>query len=101
MLAGKGALGRRRARRLAHKVRKPREIVLAFEHERIRLLVGEEILAERRAKRREPLADLSQPLARIGVERGTGALEHQVITLQHARLLGVEAGRLTALPERV
>src|SRR5262245_15130555 len=101
MLAGKGALGRRRARRLAHKVRQSRQIVLALEHERITLLVGEHILAERGAERREPLVDLSKPLARLGIERGTGALEHQVIALQHARLLGVEAKRLAALAERV
>src|SRR4051812_4181927 len=101
MLAGKGALGCRRARRLAHKIRQSREIVLAFEHERISLLIGEHILAERGAERRQPLADLSKALACLGIERRAGALEHQVIALQHTRLLSVEAERVAALPERV
>src|SRR5262245_23754211 len=101
MLAGKPALGRRRARRLAHKVRQARQIVLGFKLERIGLLVSQNVLAERGAKDRQPLADLSQPLARLGIERRTGALEHQIIALQNARLLAVEAECAAALPERV
>src|SRR5262245_2163352 len=101
MLAGKPALGRRGARRLAHKVRQAREIVLGFELERIGLLVSENVLAERGAKGRQPLADLSQSLARLGIERRAGALEHQIIALQNARLLGREAECVAALPERV
>ncbi len=96
------ALGRGRARRLAStKSGRPAQIVLAVEHERVGLLVGEHVLAERRAERRQPLADLGEPLARLGIERGAGALEHQVIAFQHARLLGIEAERVAALPERV
>src|SRR5262245_19444301 len=101
MLAGKPALRRRRARRLTDKIRQPRQIVLALELKRIGLLVGKDILAERGAERCEPLVDLSEPLTRVGIERRAGALEHQVVALQHACLLGIAAERLAALPEGV
>ena len=91
MLAGEAALLGRRPRRRAHEIGQAREVVLALEHERIALLVRQHVLAEAGAERRQPLVDLGEPRLGRGIERGAGALEHQVVALEHARLLGRQA----------
>src|ERR1700757_3893712 len=40
-----------------HETRQPRQVLLALERERIGLLVGQHVLAERGAQTREPLVD--------------------------------------------
>ena len=77
------------------------EVVLGFEHQGIGLLVGEHVLAECGAERRQPLADRGEPLLVRGVEAGAGAAEGHVVALQHARLLGREAELAAALPQRL
>ena len=95
MLALEAALLGVAARRRAREIRQPGEIVLAERHH-IGLLVGEHVLAERRAEAREPLGDLLQPLLGGAVEPGAGTAEHRVVALQHARLLGRQAEALGA-----
>ena len=75
------------ARRRAREVRQAGEVVLAERHH-VGLLVGEHVLAERGAERREPIPDLLQPLLRGRIEPGARAAEQRVVALQHARLLG-------------
>ncbi len=79
------------ARRGAHEIRQAGEIALALEHERVFLLVGQQVLAERRAERGEPLVDLGQARLRRRGQRGAGARVLDVIALEHAPLLGREA----------
>ncbi len=78
------------ARGGAHEIRQAGEVALAQRH-RVALLVGEHVLAKRRAERREPVADLLQPLLRRRLEPGAGAVEECVVALQHPALLGREA----------
>ena len=80
---------------------KPREVLLAFEHQRIGLLVGQNILAEGGAELGQPFADSGDP--RLGVLRqaGAGAAEGDVIALQDPRLLGRETERIAPVPQRV
>ena len=60
---------------------------LLGERQHVSLLVGEHVLAERRAEAGKPVADLLQPLLGGGIEPGAGAAEERVVALQHARLL--------------
>ena len=57
------------------------------------LLVGENVLAERGAKLREPLDNIGEPRLRFAVERGAGAAKRCVIALEHALLLGGKVER--------
>ncbi len=63
------------------------EVVFGLQHQGIGLLVGEHVLAERGAQRREPLPDLGHPLLAGLIEAGAGAAEGHLVALQHARLL--------------
>ena len=100
VLAGEPALLGRCPRRRAHEIGQAREVVLALEHERIALLVRQHVLAEGGAERRQPLVDLGEPRLRRGIERGAGALEHQVVALEHALLLGGEAELVASAMQR-
>ena len=64
VLAGKAALLGRLARGGAQEIRQTGKIRLAVEHERIALLVGKHVLAERSAERRQPFGDRREPLLR-------------------------------------
>ena len=90
VLAREAALLGRRARRRAHEIGQTGELVLAVEHEGIALLVRQHVLAEAGAERGEPLVDVGETGLRRGVERGAGALEHHVVAIEHALLLGRE-----------
>ena len=85
--------------RLAHEVGQAGKLGLFMQGQCEALLIGEHILDERRAKLRQPLDDLRQPLFRLAVERGPGAAKGCVIALEHALLLGGEVERL-ALPHQ-
>ena len=69
------------------KIRQPIEIVLIEQHEP-RFFVRQHILAELRAKRRQPLVDRGE--ARLGFWRQpcAGAREIEMIAREHARLFG-------------
>ena len=74
VLAGHAALGGGRARRRAHEIGQAGEVVLALEHQRVVLLVGQHVLAEGRAERGQPLGDLGEPLLGGGVEAAPARL---------------------------
>ncbi len=57
------------------------------------MLVGEHVLAERGAERRQPSGDLRKSRPRLGVEARALAAEGDVVALQHPHLLGIEAER--------
>ena len=80
-----------RPRRRAYEIGQAREVVLALEHQRIALLVRQHVLTEGGAERRQPLVDLGEPRLGLCIERRAGALEHQVVAVEHALLLGGEA----------
>ncbi len=101
MLAGHLALFGRRLRRIAHEVGQACEIGLAVQRHRIGLLVGQHVLAERGAERREPLDDLGKPLAFVRRESRALAAVAGVVALQHAPLLGRQAKAVALLMERV
>ncbi len=101
MLAGKPALLGVGAQRRAHEVGQAREVVLALQHELPALLVGEHVLAERRAERREAFADLGEPRFCRGVERRAGALERHMVAIEHALLFGGEAKLAATAMQRV
>ena len=90
----------RPARCGAGEIRQADEVVFA-ERQHIRLLVGEHVLAETGAKRREPVADVLQPLLRRGVEACPGAAEQRVVAFQHARLLACQAETRGVAMQRV
>jgi hypothetical protein len=87
MLAFEPAL-RGRFRRGAHeKIRQPREIVLALQHEHVGLFIGQHILAEGRAECRQPLVDFGKPLLLVRPEIGAAPHKACVIAFEHARFL--------------
>ena len=91
-LPGMLALFGRGLRRIAHEVGQAGEIGLAVQRHRVGLLVGQHVLAERGAERREPLDDRRQAACFLsGVERRALAAVAGVVALQHALLLGREA----------
>ena len=95
------ALGRVRLQGLADGSGQSGELGFAFEPQHERLLVGKDVLAEGSAKRRQPLHDFAKPpLGRI-VERRAGAAIARVITLDHPRLFGVQAGTAGRAPHGV
>jgi hypothetical protein len=59
------------------------------------------MLAELGAQRREPLGDGGEPRLLFAIEARAGAAEVGVVALQHARLLGGEAGLVSLLPQGV
>src|SRR6185437_6702270 len=87
--------------RLAHESGQAGKLRLVMQGEREALLVGEHILAERRAELRQPLDDLRQALFRLALERGAGAAEGRVIALEYALLLGGEVKRLALLHQSI
>ena len=80
--------------RLAHEIGQAGKLGFAFEREGESLLVGQHVLAEVGAQRREAFDDFGKALLRRAVEGGAGAAKGGVIALQHALLLGVEAERI-------
>jgi hypothetical protein len=66
-LALHAALFGRRGRRLAHKVRQAGEIGFTVQLHRVGLLVGQHILTERGAERRQPLGDGGELLLLVRV----------------------------------
>ena len=95
------ALLRGGARGVAHVIRQARQVRLAVEHQRIGLLVGQHVLAERGPERRQPLVDGGEPRLGGGIERRAGALEIQMIALEHPRLLGVEPEPVAGAVQRI
>src|SRR5258708_36749841 len=95
------ALLRGRTRGGADIIRETGEIVLALQHERVSLLVGQHVLAERGPETGEPLVDGGQPRLGGRSERRTGALEIQLIAFEDAQLLGRQAQALARAVERV
>ena len=91
VLALHAALVGRGGRRFAHEIGQAGEIGLAVELHRVGLLVGQHVLAERGAERRQPLDDGGKALLLVGIERRALAAILGVMALQHARLLGGEA----------
>ncbi len=85
----------------ADTVRQAGQVRLAFEHQRIGLLVGEHILAEGGAQRRQPLVDGGESSLGGRRQRRAGALEIQVIALEHPLLLGRQAEPVARAVERV
>ncbi len=100
-LPGRPRSARRGSRSRAGSLAQPREVLLAFEHQRIGLLIGQNILAEGGAELGQPFADSGDP--RLGVLRqaGAGAAEGDVIALQDPRLFGRETERIAPVPQRV
>ena len=74
-IAGEAALLRLGFHRLAHEVGQAGKLGFVVQRQREGLLVGEHVLAERRAELGQPLDDLGQALLRRAVERGAGAAE--------------------------
>ncbi len=72
-----------------------------MQRQREALLVGEHVLAERRAEIRQPLDDLRQVFFRCAVERGAGAAKGRVVALQHAFLLGGKAECIALLHQGI
>ena len=77
------------ARRRTGKIGQPGEIAL-FQHHCEGFLVGQHILPELRAETCQPLVNSRETLLRGFFQRGTGAHETGMITLQNTGLLGVE-----------
>ena len=100
-IAVEPALARVRFHRLAHEIGQAGKLGLVFELQRERLLVGEHVLAERGAERREPFDDLGEPLLGRRVKRGAGAAEAGMIALDDALLLGGEPKRAGVAHQRV
>ena len=101
MLAGQAAFLGGRARGGAQEIGNPGQVLLALEFENVALLVRKHILAEGRAQRCKPLVDLRQSCLGGRIKRGTGALEHEVIAIEHALLLGIEAEIAAANMQRI
>ena len=82
----------RRARcRCTDKLRQSRQVLLAVEHQLEGLLVGENVLAKLRAERGKPRVDGGNAFPPLGVEPRAAAHEAQVMALENAQLLGIEA----------
>ena len=88
VLARQAALLGGFARGRAHEIGQAGQVLLAVEHQRVALLVGEHVLAERGVEDGEPLVDRGEPLLRRRIERGAGARELHMMALEHALLLG-------------
>src|SRR4051812_17751338 len=94
MLAGVPALLCRFPRRRAQEIRQASQVLLALQHERVGLLVGEHVLAECGAEPGEPLDDRSESLLAAAVESGAGALKTNVVAVENTPLLGIEPERI-------
>ena len=71
----------------AHEIGQAGKILLTLQHQRVGLFVGEHVLAEACAEAGEPLGDLGEPLLGGWVEARARAPVHQVVAVEHARLL--------------
>ncbi len=80
---------------------RPASSASSLKPQREGLLVGEHVLAERGTEFSEPLDDLGEPVFCRVIEGGSGAAEAGVIALEHALLLGVEAGRIGRAHHRI
>ena len=80
--------------RFAHETRQPGKLRFALKRQREILLIGQHVLAERGAERRQPLDDRGEARLRRRFEAGAGAAEGHVVTLEHAFLLGGQAERV-------
>src|SRR6516164_6281128 len=85
----------------AQEIGKPGQILLALELEHIVLLVRKHILAEARTEGREPLVDFGKACLGSRSKRGTRTLEHEMIALEHALLLGIETEFIAAGVEHI
>ena len=74
----------------ADKLREPREIGLAVQHQGVVALVGDDILAEGGAEGGEPLADGAEAGPGGVIQMRAGPAEGDVIALEHPVLLGGE-----------
>src|SRR4051794_25089165 len=101
MFPAKAALVRCSAGCISQEIRKAREVFFALQHQRVGLLIRQYILAECGAERREAFRNLCEPCLRGGIECRTGALEGDVIALQHPRLLGREAEVIALLSKEI
>jgi len=81
--------------RLAHEFRKPGKLGFAVERQRVGLLVGEQVLAERGAELSQALDDLGETLLRRAIEGDASAATGYVIALEHALLFG---GKIESVP---
>ena len=84
-----------------HRVRKAGEVGLLVEDERVALLVGEDVLAERRVERGEALVDLGEALLRRSIELRSGAHERVPVAPHEPLLLGGELRLLGRLVDRL
>jgi len=99
VLALEPGVGRRARRGRPHRRRQAGEVALALEHQAPGLLVLQDVLAELRGERRQPLVDLGDARFRLAAESGAGADEPGVVQLQHTQLLVGEAQAIAALVE--
>ena len=100
VLAGMSEVVGRTLGRSMHEIRKPRQIGLVFENELVALFVGQNILREGRAERRETRIDLRHALLGFGGEAGAGPHEARMRALEDAALFGIELLAQAALDDR-
>ena len=100
-VAGKAALPGFTFHGFAHERGQAGKFGLIGKLKREGLLVGEDVLAECGAERREALHDLDEARSRRGAERRAGTAEGHMIALQHALLFGVEIEPVGPAHERV
>ena len=97
MLVRQASLRRRRPGRRAGAFAQAGEVILALEHQRVSLLVGQHVLAEGGAERGQPLADRRNPAFRIGRQPCPGAAESDVVALQNPPLFRRKAADQSAV----